>query len=133
VAEVSRKVLGWRLRAAPYLYTAFYDSHTRGCPIARPLFFAFPADAATAALKEQWMMGVAPLTSCLISLSYVCRILLGCRRGSRPHGVAAGVAVCVPYGHSALGFGNPANLVILFALLAASACTLVSGKTACGL
>lgn len=66
VAEVSRKVLGWRLRAAPYLYTAFYDSHTRGCPIARPLFFAFPADAGTAALKEQWMMGAGPLTLCCL-------------------------------------------------------------------
>ncbi|KAK9915638.1 hypothetical protein WJX75_001864 [Coccomyxa subellipsoidea] len=61
VAEVSRKVLGWRLRAMPYLYTAFYDSHVYGCPIARPLFFTFPSDAGTLALKEQWMMGDALL------------------------------------------------------------------------
>lgn len=60
VAEVSRKVLGWRLRAMPYLYTSFFDSHTYGCPIARPLFFTFPSDAGTLALKEQWMMGVRP-------------------------------------------------------------------------
>lgn len=57
VAEVSRKVLGWRLKALPYLYSAFYDSHTFGCPIARPLWFVFPTDATTLRLHEQWMMG----------------------------------------------------------------------------
>lgn len=60
VAEVSRKVLGWRLRAMPYLYTSFFDSHTYGCPIARPLFFTFPSDSNTLAIMEQWMMGVPP-------------------------------------------------------------------------
>ena len=58
MAEVSRKVLGWRLKAMPYLYTAFYESHTFGCPIARPLWFAFPSDSTTLRLHEQWMMGV---------------------------------------------------------------------------
>lgn len=57
MAEVSRKVLGWRLKAMPYLYTAFYDSHTFGCPIARPLWFSFPSDSTTLRLHEQWMMG----------------------------------------------------------------------------
>ena len=57
MAEVSRKVLGWRLRLMPYLYSAFYDSHARGCPVARPLFFVFPGDATTLLLREQWMMG----------------------------------------------------------------------------
>ena len=57
MAEVSRKVLGWRLKAMPYLYTAFYDSHVFGCPIARPLWFNFPSDSATLRLQEQWMMG----------------------------------------------------------------------------
>ena len=41
----------------PYLYSAFYDSHARGCPVARPLFFVFPADTTTLLLREQWMMG----------------------------------------------------------------------------
>ena len=49
MAEVSRKVLGWRLKALPYLYSAFYDSHTFGCPIARPLWFNFPSDPCHAA------------------------------------------------------------------------------------
>lgn len=63
MAEVSRKVLGWRLKALPYLYSAFYDSHIFGCPIARPLWFVFPTDATTLRLHEQWMMGEPSLQS----------------------------------------------------------------------
>ena len=69
VAEVSRKVLGWRLKALPYLYSAFYDSHTFGCPIARPLWFNFPSDPATLRLQEQWMMGGHLTPSCARNLS----------------------------------------------------------------
>ena len=69
VAEVSRKVLGWRLKAMPYLYTAFYDSHTFGCPIARPLWFSFPSDSTTLSLHEQWMMGEPPI-SCLTAVCF---------------------------------------------------------------
>ena len=32
------------MRAMPYLYTAFFDANQYGCPVMRPLFFAFPAD-----------------------------------------------------------------------------------------
>ena len=69
VAEVSRKVLGWRLKALPYLYSAFYDSHTFGCPIARLLWFNFPSDPATLRLQEQWMMGGHLTSSCARDLS----------------------------------------------------------------
>lgn len=63
VAEVSRKVLGWRLRLLPYLYTAHFQAHMRGCPVARPMFAAFPADAAVRNLAGQWMTGDALMVS----------------------------------------------------------------------
>lgn len=63
VAEVSRKVLGWRMKAMPYLYTAFHDSHTAGCPVARPVWFSFSWDASTLTLKEQWMVGESAMTA----------------------------------------------------------------------
>ena len=59
MAEVSRKVLSWRLRLLPYLYTAHFHAHTHGCPVARPLFTAFPADPAVRNLAGQWMTGDA--------------------------------------------------------------------------
>ena len=60
---VSRKVLAARYRLMPYLYTAFFDSHTYGCPVARPLFFGWSSDNTTRAITEQWMMGDALLVS----------------------------------------------------------------------
>ncbi len=63
VSEVARKVLATRYRLMPYLYTAFFDSHTYGCPVARPLFFGWPGDNTTRGVNEQWMMGDALLVS----------------------------------------------------------------------
>ena len=63
MSVVSRKVLAARYRLMPYLYTAFFDSHTYGCPVARPLFFGWSSDNTTRAITEQWMMGDALLVS----------------------------------------------------------------------
>ena len=47
VTTLAQKAYTWRLRVLPYHYTAFFDSHTYGCSVMRPLFFAFPSDTAT--------------------------------------------------------------------------------------
>ena len=67
MAQIARQQLGWRMRAMPYLYTAFFDAHHYGCPVARPMFYAFPADGGSfEASSTQWLMGdglmIAPVT-----------------------------------------------------------------------
>lgn len=67
VAEIARKAYSWRMRAMPYLYTSFFDSHQYGCPVARPMFYTFPGDQATWNSNTQFMIGdgllVAPVLS----------------------------------------------------------------------
>ena len=40
----------------PYHYTAFYDAHTNGCLVMRPLFFSWPSDTASLLIDRQWML-----------------------------------------------------------------------------
>jgi hypothetical protein len=61
VQAVAQKVFTWRLRALPYHYSAFYDAHTFGCPVMRPMFLSFPGDANALPLDQQWMLGDALL------------------------------------------------------------------------
>ncbi len=53
MTAAARTVLHWRLRAMPYTYTAHHTAHATGCPIARPLFFAFPADDTSRGVSTQ--------------------------------------------------------------------------------
>ena len=53
MTAAARTVLHWRLRALPYTYTVHHTAHATGCPIARPLFFAFPADGDSRAASTQ--------------------------------------------------------------------------------
>ncbi|HET6415252.1 MAG TPA: TIM-barrel domain-containing protein [Polyangiales bacterium] len=57
VEEIARTALACRYRLLPYLYTAFRDAATRGLPVARPLFFADPADAALRAEDHAFLLG----------------------------------------------------------------------------
>jgi len=63
VAAVARKAYSWRYRALPHMYTAFADSRARGCPVARPPLFGWPADPKLSATFQQWTIGDGLLVS----------------------------------------------------------------------
>jgi alpha-glucosidase len=64
--SISRDMLKLRQRLLPYLYTLFEECHRTGAPILRPLFWAYPEDAATYSMEDEFLCGdallVAPVT-----------------------------------------------------------------------
>ncbi|RDX77258.1 Alpha-xylosidase 1, partial [Mucuna pruriens] len=63
VAESARNALGMRYKLLPYLYTLNYEAHISGAPIARPLFFSFPAFIECYGLSTQFLLGSSLMIS----------------------------------------------------------------------
>ena len=56
-----------RYTLLPHWYTTFYQAHTTGMPVMRPMFLEFPEDESTYSMDNQWMIGssllVCPVTA----------------------------------------------------------------------
>ena len=63
VAVSSRTALNIRYRLLPYLYTLFYDSHTTGSTVARPLYHEYPRDILARSIDQQFLWGAGLLIS----------------------------------------------------------------------
>ncbi|GAP87195.2 putative glycoside hydrolase family 31 protein [Rosellinia necatrix] len=63
VAAAARRAVDARYRLLDYIYTAARRAAADGTPIVNPLFFLYPADAATFGIDLQWFYGDAVLVS----------------------------------------------------------------------
>ncbi|KAK8265663.1 hypothetical protein V6Z12_D12G192000 [Gossypium hirsutum] len=63
VTKSAQNALGMRYKLLPYLYTLNYLAHTSGAPIARPLFFSFPAYKECYGLSTQFLLGSSLMVS----------------------------------------------------------------------
>lgn len=112
VEAVSRAALNLRYRLLPYLYTLFHAAHASGALVAQPLWAAFPGDAATHGLDEQFLLGPSVLVSPAL---YEGQATVEAYFPNSPKGGAAATAVWHPMSDTAKvecsgGVGTTAQL-----------------------
>ncbi len=61
VRKLAKKAIDLRYRLMPYLYTAVYENHKTGMPLARPM--ALADDEASFAIRDQYMWGPSLLVA----------------------------------------------------------------------
>ncbi|KAH9504147.1 hypothetical protein Btru_065110, partial [Bulinus truncatus] len=61
VGNASRDIMRVRYRLLPYLYTLFYEAHTKGSTVIRPLHHEYPSDRIALSIDKQFLWG-----SCLL-------------------------------------------------------------------
>src|SRR3990172_8345116 len=57
VEKTCRQALQRRYRLMPYLYTLFHEASVSGLPVARPIFFADPADTSLRREDDGFLLG----------------------------------------------------------------------------
>jgi alpha-glucosidase (family GH31 glycosyl hydrolase) len=57
--QTVKKALDLRYSLLAYFYSLFHEASNTGVPVARPMFFEYPADKKTWSLDEQFMIGPA--------------------------------------------------------------------------
>lgn len=67
VLAATKKAIELRYRLTPYLYTLAEEASRTGTPMMRPLFFAFPQDAKTFDLEDEWLVGPGLLAAPVLS------------------------------------------------------------------
>jgi hypothetical protein len=84
--RISRIVLAARYSLLTYYYTQFANANQNGGTVARPLFFEFPTDPATAYLDQQFMVGLSyqlpitqpPQNNIACTHEWMCALMDGC-------------------------------------------------------
>jgi alpha-glucosidase len=55
--KIAKKVIEFKYRHLPYIYTYAREAHDKGLPVMRPTFLEYPADDETFTADEQFMFG----------------------------------------------------------------------------
>ncbi|XP_033631820.1 sucrase-isomaltase, intestinal-like [Asterias rubens] len=71
LARVSREILEVRYTLLPFLYTLFYEAHTLGSTVMRPLMHEFVGDKETHVIDRQFLWGPALLITPVLDEGYV--------------------------------------------------------------